>query len=285
MNEGTLSVPGARICYKVRGAGPVLLAIQGGGGTADATDGIADVLESEFTIVSYDRRGLLRSPLTDRKQPLTIERHADDALALLDAVGAAQAFVFGSSLGALIGLALVLRAPGRVTLLVAHEPPTPELLSDERRAEFDGVRRSALEIALREGPRAAFRHVLAAMGIDRDDRESEIEPPASCRAQSRDTGFLLSQEVRAIDAYRLDFAALERAASRIVPAYGASSHAFYPAECARALAHKVGRRPVEFPGGHNGYVLRPRAFAETLRAALDGESSRGSRAEGVVLPA
>ncbi len=285
MTEYKLSVNGARLHYKVRGTGPVLLVLQGGGGTADAADGIANVLESEYTVVSYDRRGLLRSPLDDPKRPLSIEQHADDALALLDAVGAGQAFLFGSSLGALIGLALAARAPNRVTTLVAHEPPSPELLSEEGRAALEAVRREALALALSEGPRAAFRHVLAAMGVDRDDREDDAEPPASSRAQSRDAGFLLSHEVRAMDAYRLELDTLERYAGRIVPAFGASSRGFYPAECARTLGVKLGRRPVEFPGGHNGYVLRPRGFAETLRAALHADAARGSRATTVVLPA
>lgn len=285
MTYETLSVPGARICYKVRGKGPVLLVLQGGAGTADATDGIAEVLESEYTIVSYDRRGLLRSPLQDPKRPLSIEQHAEDALALLDAVGEGRASFFGSSMGALIGLELVARAPNRVGVLVAHEPPAPELLSEGGRAELELLRREALELALREGPRAALRHVLAAMGVDRADREEDVEPPASSRAQSRDTGALLSQEVHAVDAYRLDRQALERSASRIVPAFGTSSRAFYPAECARMLAVALGRRPVEFPGGHNGYVLRPRAFAETLRTTLEAEVPWGSRAVAVVLPA
>ncbi len=285
MTYGTLSVPGARVCYKVRGAGSVLLVLQGGGGTADATDGIADVLESEHTIVSYDRRGLLRSPLEDPKAPLSIEQHAKDALALLDEIGAPQALVFGSSLGALIGLELLSRAPSRVALLVAHEPPAPELLSAEGRVELERLRREAFELALRAGPRAAFRHVLAGMGVDREDREDDVTTPESCRAQSRDTGFLMSQEARALATYRLDLLALTRHASRVVPAFGSSSEAFYPAECARALGLKLGRQPLAFPGGHDGYVLRPRAFAPVLRAALQTGMARGSRAQTGVLPA
>lgn len=282
MSYGRLTVPGARICFKVRGAGPVLLVLQGGGGTADATDGIAEVLESELTIVSYDRRGLLRSPLDNPKDPLSIEQHARDALALLDELGTSQALVFGSSLGALVGLELLSRSPSRVISFVAHEPPAPELLSAAGRADLERLRREALQLALREGPRAAFRHVLAGMGIDREDRETAVTAPESCRVQSRDTGFLLNQEVRAIDAYRLDLPTLERYASRVVPAFGSSSEAFYPAECARALAARLGRQPLAFPGGHNGYVLRPRAFAEALRAAFHAEApeSRAQRTTG-----
>ncbi len=271
MTYGTLSVEGASICYKIRGRGAPLVVLQGGGGTADASDGIAEVLESEYTVVSYDRRGLLRSPLDDPKQTLSIEQHARDVIGLLDELGLAQATFFGSSLGALIGLELLARAPARVRLLVAHEPPAIELLCEGGRARLQTLREEALLLALREGPRAALRRVLAGMGIDRDDREDDCEPPRSGRDQSRDTGFLLSREVRAIDGFRLDLEALARAASRVVPAFGVTSRDFYPAECALALAAHLGRQPIEFPGAHNGYVLRPRAFGEKLSAVLCSE--------------
>jgi len=280
-----LKVPGATLHYKVRGKGPVLLALQGGGGTADSMDAIADVLDSEYTFVSYDRRGLLRSPLDDKKRPVNVEQHADDALALLDTIGAERAFVFGSSFGALIGLALATRAPERVATLVAHEPPAPALLSEEGRAEVAALRRRTLALAMSEGPRAALRHALAGMGVNTDDREDDVEPPASSREQSRDTGFLLGQDVRATDNYRLDLALLEPHRARVVPGFGAASRAFYPAECARALAHRLAVPAVEFPGSHNGYVLRPRAFAEALRGALQAGIARGSRAQTAVLPA
>ena len=57
---GALPVTGATLCFKVRGAGPVLLIIQGGSGDADTPDALAMALASEFTVVSYDRRGISR---------------------------------------------------------------------------------------------------------------------------------------------------------------------------------------------------------------------------------
>jgi pimeloyl-ACP methyl ester carboxylesterase len=265
---GELAVRGARICFKVRGRGPGLLVLQGGGGNADASDGMAAVLESELTIVSHDRRGLLRSPLDDRNQVLSVEQHAEDALALLDALSLESVYVLGSSLGALIGLELVARAPERVKLLVAHEPPAPTLLPAARQAQVVEQRRQLTERALLEGPRAALRQLLVNMGIDREDREEGAEAPPSSRLQSRETGFLLTRETRATDRFRLDLAAIRPHAHKIVPAFGASSRHCFAAECALALATELGREPVEFPGGHTAYVLRPRAFAEALRGVL-----------------
>jgi pimeloyl-ACP methyl ester carboxylesterase len=265
---GELTVRGAKICFKVRGRGPGLLVLHGGGGNADASDGMAAVLESELTVVSYDRRGLLRSPLDGRNQALSVEQHAEDALALLDELSLDSVYVMGSSLGALIGLELVAHAPERVKLLVAHEPPAPTLLSELGQTRVAEQRRQLSELALLEGPRAALRQLLVNMGIDREDREGDAEPPPSSRLQSRETGFLLTRETRATDRFRLDLAAIRAHAHKIVPAFGASSRHCFAAECALALASELGREPVEFPGGHTAYVLRPRAFAETLRGVL-----------------
>lgn len=284
MTYGTLAVEGAQIHYQVRGRGPALLVLQGGGGTADASDGMALVLESEYTLVSYDRRGLLQSPLACPKQQLSVEQHALDALQLLDSLRIEQAMVFGSSLGALVGLDVLARAPERVSVLVAHEPPAVALLSEEGRAHVASLRREVLAVALREGPRAAFRRALADMGVDRDDREDGCEPPISSRQQSRETGFLLSREVRAIDGYRLDVEGLLRNAERVVAAFGGSSRAHYPAQCALALGTLLRREAVEFPGGHNGYVLRPQAFAERLRGVLRGTAEARRRTAAALEP-
>jgi len=61
---------------------------------------------------------------------VTPEQQADDVHRLLSALGAQPAYVFGSSGGAVVGLALVTAHPDQVRTLVAHEPPVVELLPD-----------------------------------------------------------------------------------------------------------------------------------------------------------
>ena len=277
---GTLRVRGASLCYKVRGSGPALVLLQGGGGNADACDGLAAQLHSEHMVVSYDRRGQLRSPVDDPKEPLTIAQHAEDAMALMDELGLGRALIFASSLGTLVGLELVQRCPDRIELLVAHEPTLVGLLSLEGQARVAALRKEVLEISLREGARAGLRRLLAGMGVNRDDREDDCEPPVSSREQSRSTGFLLVEESRAVDRFELDLTALRPHAACIVPAFGTTSRRFYPAECAQALATALGQGAVEVPGGHNGYVLRPRAFGEALRDVLAERRYVSQRLDG-----
>jgi pimeloyl-ACP methyl ester carboxylesterase len=271
----TLPVRGAKLFYKVRGTGPALLVLQGGGGNADASDGLASELDATFTTISYDRRGLLRSPLDDPRQALSIEQHADDAHALIEHVAPGPVFVFGSSLGALIGLEILGRWPDCVTKLVAHEPPATELLSEDGQANYKQLCTEIRDIALSQGPRQALRKQIIGMGIDRDDREGDSEPPMSAREQSQHTSFLLTREARAVERFRVNLNALTRVSGRIVPAYGASSREYYPAECAISLAQALARTAEEFPGGHTGYVLRPRAFALKLSEVF-GVTTRAS---------
>ncbi len=79
--------------------------------------------------------------------------------------------------------------------------------------------------------------------------------------------YLFTHDAPAVRRYRLDLAAPHEAAARIVPAAGACTQAF-PRHCAQALADELGRPLAEFPGGHSGFMLRPRAFAARLREIL-----------------
>jgi pimeloyl-ACP methyl ester carboxylesterase len=114
----------------------MLLVLQGGAAGARGSDALAAELADAFTIVSFDRRGLSQSAMDEGAPAPTIESHADDAYRLLVSLGSVPAFVFGNSIGALIGLELVGRHPEHVRLLVAHEAPAAEVLDEPERSEF-----------------------------------------------------------------------------------------------------------------------------------------------------
>ena len=84
---------------------------------------------------------------------------------LLDTVGAESADVFGSSGGAVTGLALVARHPGRVRTLVAHEPPLLELLPDAaaQRAKTEDI----IATFHAEGIQAAWFKFMVNAGFDK----------------------------------------------------------------------------------------------------------------------
>ena len=94
---------------------------------------LAGRLADRYTVVAYDQRGHSRSALDGEPEDIPVAVHADDAAAILAAVGNGPAYVYGISGGGTIGLELVARHPDLVRTLVAHEPPLMELLPDAER--------------------------------------------------------------------------------------------------------------------------------------------------------
>ncbi|QBD80452.1 alpha/beta hydrolase [Ktedonosporobacter rubrisoli] len=261
----TLRVPGAQLAYEVRGSGPVLLLIHGGGGDARAFNGIARYLERRYTVVTYDRRGLSRSTPDDPEEEQHVEVHSDDAHHLLATVTSEPAYVFGSSGGAVVGLDLVARYSHQVRTLIAHEPPSHLVSGLEER--HDSIR----AIAHREGATSAMQQFMAQIGVTYDDRELDADLPEQGERPSQNTMFLLEREFAMYDRYRFDFTALRSASiqTRIVIAAGSSGRAYVGYQSAVAMAAKLGTAVVEFPGHHVGYVSHPKAFAAKLQEMLD----------------
>ena len=63
----TVTVPGARIYYEVRGSGPVLV-IAGSPMASRFFAPLADALADSYTVVTHDPRGISGSPLADPTQ-------------------------------------------------------------------------------------------------------------------------------------------------------------------------------------------------------------------------
>jgi pimeloyl-ACP methyl ester carboxylesterase len=131
--EDTLRVAGTTLFYRVTGSGPTLLMLPGGHADADTAKTLCEQLVDNHVVVTYDRRRLSRSKIDRPVDSLTLATHSDDAHCPLGALTNEPALVFGSSMGALIGLDLVTRHPEQVRILVAHEPPAWDLLPNAER--------------------------------------------------------------------------------------------------------------------------------------------------------
>ena len=267
----TLRVPGATLSYEVRGQGPLLLLIPGGGNDAHhAFSGIAWHLADRYSVVIYDRRGLSRSTLDDPHEEQRVETHSDDASRLLAALGSdyEPGYVLGSSGGAIVGLDLVARHPEQVHTLIAHEPPTHLLSEHDPIQAMWNIR----EIYLREGIAAALQQLIAQPGLRPDGHEVELGPVDQEQRDQfiHNAIFLFEREFPMYDRYQLDFSALKSASarSRIVIAGGANNQEDETYWSAVAVAEGLGTRLVEFPGRHIGYVTNPTAFAQRLHEVL-----------------
>ncbi|MFC4532867.1 alpha/beta fold hydrolase [Sphaerisporangium dianthi] len=267
----TIEVPGARLRYALRGTGPLLLLIAGGDGDATTSAGLASQLDDRYTVLTYDRRGLSGSAITGQERPLTLTTHADDVHRLLAALTSEPVQVYGSSLGAMVGLELVSRHPGQVSVLVAHEPPAFQLLPEPERSEARQAQRDIEDTHRNEGVIPALRKFVVLAGLDLTDREPDAPIKAPGMDRLANLEFFLSNDAPAVRRHELDIPALKAASTRVVAAAGATSARIWPHRCARLLAEALGAPCVEFPGGHNAGVLRPRAFAARLHETLARE--------------
>jgi pimeloyl-ACP methyl ester carboxylesterase len=288
---GSVGVPGARLHVERAGTGPALLLIAGGGGDAGMFAAARAHLTDRFTVLTYDRRGNSRSPLTGPDAPIDFGTQADDAAAVLDHAGVDEACVFGSSGGALITLELLVRHPSRVRAAVVHEPPAVALLgrdSPEWRALAD-----VHEVAVRRGPMHGFaafgamtltdpprvfrtpagRSLVArgsrvAVAAGAALRTVTRREPGTMTRQLLNAGYMLRTEMP----LALDWLPpLDRLADVPVPwcvAIGRDSAGRPYDRPGRVIAERAGVGCVGVPGGHTDYIDHPAGFAEALRDLL-----------------
>jgi len=100
VKTGTVEANGTKLYYELRGRGPSLLFIPGAEGDAEEYPRVAELLDDEFTVLTYDRRGFSRSPRPVGYIGTTVDRQTDDAAALLGALDLAPAGVWGNGSGA-----------------------------------------------------------------------------------------------------------------------------------------------------------------------------------------
>lgn len=107
---------GTTIAGKVSGEGAPLVLIHGAEADHSMFDAFGALLAPHFTVIAYDQRdsGGTRNPAT----PYGLTEMADDAAALIAALGHQRTHVFGTSLGGVIAQVLAARHPGRVDRLV-----------------------------------------------------------------------------------------------------------------------------------------------------------------------
>jgi pimeloyl-ACP methyl ester carboxylesterase len=264
----SVTVPGARLHYEVRGDGPLLLVIGSPMGSADFAP-LADALAGDHTVVTYDPRGHGNSTIDDPGEESTAESRADDIAAILDDLGVESADVFGSSGGAVTGLALVARHPGRVRILVAHEPPLLELLPDagQQRADTEDI----IETFHAAGMQAAWYKFMVNAGFDMtmpDDGTPSEGPAEPTEQDLREAARFFDHELRPTTQYLPDIDALKTSPSRVVIGIGVESGRLLTYRTSVALCDLLGSTPVEFPGDHGGFLGAPTEFADTLRTVL-----------------
>ena len=282
MTTQTLDVPGATPTYDVRrndaSTEPALLLI--GSPMGAAGFGTLSRHFADRTVVTYDPRGVERSPKTDPASPVTPDVHADDLHRVIQAIGG-PVDLFASSGGAVNALALVSRHPEDVRTLVAHEPPLASILPDREHAM--AVTSAVQETYRRSGwgaGMALFITVVSHQGPFTAEIAGQPAPdPAMFGLPATDDGSrtdpLLGQNIVTGTHYEPDFDALRTASTQIILAAGEESEGEMANRGAYGVAERLGTKPVVFPSNHGGFLGgeygqsgQPDAFAAKLREVL-----------------
>lgn len=115
-----ITVNGTTLYTEARGSGPPVLLIPGGAEDAEGWRPVAERLTGH-TVITYDRRGTLRSARDDWPGEGAAQ-HADDAAGLLEALSLREVVVFGGSSAGVIAVELAMRHPTRLRRVLAYEP-------------------------------------------------------------------------------------------------------------------------------------------------------------------
>jgi pimeloyl-ACP methyl ester carboxylesterase len=261
-----ITANGAELYYEVRGIGPSLLLIPGGGADAGHVARFAGSLVRDFTVVAYDRRGLSRSPRPEGWSRTSITEQAEDAAGLVNALGLAPAAVVGHSLGALIGLELLLRHPELVRQAVLIDAgPIDSAIADRQQRM---VSSETVRAAISRGPRPGFEALLRHLHI-----WDNIDEPARERALGNAEVFF-SHETPLLQTYQPDGALLGANRVPVRVCAGKETPAVFR-EMADWLALKLSVRVEAVPGGHASCIEQPDGVADVIRPLLlSGEQAR-----------
>lgn len=264
--SGTLTVPGARLYYELRGTGP-LLAIVGAPMHSAPFAPLADLLAVDHTVLTTDPRGHFGSVLDDPESDSTPELRADDLARLLRHVDAGPATVVGSSGGAVTALALLQTHPDLTRAVIAHEPPLVPLLED--RDEQTAATEDTIATFVAGDRLGAVRKFMANAGLVLPEEVfMQVFGGEKSPAEQADEDFFYLHELRGTCAWAPDLDALRAGASQLVIGIGETSAGQLCDRTSRALAAELKLEPTIFPGGHGGFMEDPAKFAARLREVL-----------------
>jgi pimeloyl-ACP methyl ester carboxylesterase len=215
---GHLRVGDLDIWTEQVGTGPDVLLLGGAGDTVESWQFQIDGLRDRYRLTAFDNRGAGRTRMPEG--PVTVEAMADDAAAVLDALGVTSAHVAGFSGGSIAAQELALRRPDLVRSMVLQGTwarPDAYLRSwlvfvqwladaapSERaflegffldiytpRAHADGTVAAFIDDVLafphKQAPEDLRRYLEAFLDHDTTDRLSQVSAPTLVLAGSRDT--------------------------------------------------------------------------------------------------
>ncbi len=257
-------VAGTELHHDVRGEGPTLLFLHAFPLDLTMWDAPAEALAPLYRVVRFDCRGFGRTPPGDGL--LTMERIADDAVALLDHLGLSRAVVVGCSMGGYAALALVRRHPERLRGLVLVDTRAEADTAEARQLRARLAERVRLEGAAVARDVFLPRLLGATTQRERPELVARVEQQILATSPRGIVDGLMGLSARADSTPAL---AQVRVPTLVVCG---EEDLLTPPEDARRLARGIaGSRLEVLPGaGHLPSLEAPEAFTRALKSFLDG---------------
>lgn len=265
--QGTVQRSGRAIGWRRAGTGAPLLLLNGYAATAADWDPVfLEALEAGFDVIAPDNRGMGDSPWGDDTEPLSIGSMADDALAVVDALGLGSFALVGWSMGGFIAQTIAAEVPERIVAmgLTGTDGGGPEAVRADpevwaRLIDSTGPAREQATRLLS----VLFPPELAAA------LDAQVGPLVAEGRAALDQQALRSQEA-AMDAWHADTPpAVPTDAPPVVVACGADDIVI-PAANADLLAARWHAEPAQvYPGGGHAFMAQvPEELGELLTRHL-----------------
>ena len=168
---------GARIAYDDIGAGEPVVFLHAFPLNRTMWAPQTSALAGEWRCLTIDTRGFGDSP---GEPPFSVDRYADDVVAVLDHAGIAHATIVGLSMGGYVAFALWRRAPDRVRALVFADTRAGADAAETRER-----RRELIALARASGVRPVVdRQLVGLLGKTTRERRPQVEETARAIADS-----------------------------------------------------------------------------------------------------
>ena len=260
----SLGVPGADLHYETFGSGPLLLLITGAEGRGSVWHPIVQDLATQYTVVCWDRRGYSDSVINGpQNYSERLSTDADDAAHLIKHLSPdAPATVIGNSSGAIVSQELLLRHPDSVLKVVSHEPPAFGALPPQFRAKGEEVINHIYNQYRTKGPIAAMDEFTSGVQVGDEGAlmRKQMHPGHSHEIRANSI-FWFEFELRQYPCSDINVGALVAVKDKFIPAAGVDSGDGVGVAPITAIAGAMGKEILRLPGGHIGYVTRPKQWA------------------------